>query len=474
VIAETRVLAPTPAGAPLVRVTAVAVAVALALPAASGVRPVTSGLLAVLTIALCVWGLVAAFDRGARLAQLVFWAFTLAWLGVAPLYQLAVGQVAWGDHSLLAMRDAVITAQLLVLLSLAAFLTGSALPVSGVRRPVGLSPDRTLRAAAVVAALALLLLPLAARAGGGFASLFVSRQERSAAFDAAGVIAADGGGATLGLVKLLPAALATVACYFGFLALREYTRRGSFTEWPVRALVVALAGAAMLLTYSNPVANSRFISFAAIGCCAFAALAPRSVRAGAALAGAAVVGLLFAYPLLYALRKPAGLAGDSPFSLADWAGPDFDGFQQWVNTVLYVGGRGPEWGQTMLSAALFFVPRSVWSGKSVPASITVAEYRGYGFTNLSLPVSAELYMNFGAAGVAIGMFALGMLWARLDHAWLTAPGSLPAVLAPIVATQQFGLIRGPMGSLAPVIGSVVLLALAVVAYSTRTERRRDR
>ncbi|WP_300014145.1 hypothetical protein [Pseudonocardia sp.] len=470
---ETRLLAPTPVGAPLVRVTAVAVAGALAVPAASGIRPWTSGLLAVLTVALCVWGLVAAFDRGARLAQLVFWAFSLAWLGVAPLYQLAVGQVAWGDRSLLAMRDAVTSAQLLVLLSLAAFLAGSHLPIREVRRVADLDPVRTVRAAGVVVGLAVLLLPLAARAGGGFASLFVSRQERSAAIDAAGVVAADGGGATLGLVTLLPAALATVGCYFAILALREHARRSRLGEWPVRAVVVALAGVAMLLTYSNPVANSRFISFAAIGCCALAALAPRSVRAGAALAGSAVVGLLFAYPILYALRKPGGLAGDSPFSLADWAGPDFDGFQQWTNTVLFVGDRGPEWGRTILSALLFWVPRSVWDGKSVPASITVAEYRGYGFTDLSLPVSAELYLNFGVAGVVVGMVALGALWARLDHAWLTAPGSLLAVLAPVVATQQFGLIRGPMGSLAPVIGSVVLLSLAVVAYSGRRERGGD-
>lgn len=471
---ESPVLAPTPVGAPLMRVVAVTVAGALAVPVASGIRPWTSGFLAVCTIGLCVWGLVAACDRGARLAQLVFWAFSLAWLGVAPLYQLAVGQVAWGDHSLLAVLGAVTTAQLLVLLSLAAFLAGSVLPIRTERRSAELDPARTVSAAGVIVALAVLLLPLAAQAGGGFASLFVSRRERSAAIDAAGVIAVDGGGVALGLVKLLPAALATVGCYFAIVALREHARRRGVADWPVRAVVVALAGVAMLLTYSNPIANSRFISFAAIGCCALAAVAPRSVRAGAALAGSAVLGLLFAYPLLYALRKPEGLAGDAPFSLADWSGPDFDGFQQWVNTVLYVDDRGPEWGQTILSAVLFWVPRSVWDGKSVPASITVAEHRGYAFTDLSLPVSAELYLNFGVVGVAVGMFALGALWARLDHAWLTAPGSLLAVLAPVVATQQFGLIRGPMGSLAPVIGSIVLLSLAVVAYGRRRERGENR
>lgn len=104
----------------------------------------------------------------------MFWAFSLAWPGVAPLHRLAVGRVAWGDHWLLAQRDAVTTAQLLVLLSLAAFLAGAALPVrAAAPGTTRLDPARTVRAAGVVIAFAVLLLPLAARAGGGFASLGV-------------------------------------------------------------------------------------------------------------------------------------------------------------------------------------------------------------------------------------------------------------------------------------------------------------
>lgn len=449
---------------PLVRVAAGAGAAALALPAAAGIRPWPSGALALATVVVCVVGLVAACDRGTRPAQLVFWAFTLAWLGVAPLHQLAVGRVAWGDSTLLDRTGAVLTAQALLLLSLLAFAAGGAACGRGRVRHEPLDRDRLRRAAGAVLALALVLLPLAAAAGGGFASLFVSRQERSAAIDAAGVVGADGG-AALGLVKLLPAALATVGCYAAILALRAEVRRRGPGEWRVRFAVAASAGVALLLAYSNPVANSRFVSFAAIGCCALAALQPRGARAGAVLAVGAVAGLLFAYPLLYALRKPTGLAGDAPFSLDDWTGVDFDGFQQWVNTVLHVGERGHEGGATIASALLFFVPRSLWEGKAQPASITVAESRGYAFTDLSLPVSAELYLNLGVAGTVVGMAVLGAVWARLDHAWLTAPTSLPALLAPVVATQQFGLIRGPMGSLAPVIGSVLLLSVAVVTYA---------
>lgn len=458
----------------VVRVAVVAAALALTLPAASGVEPWPSGLLAQLTVALCVWGLAGACDHGARISQLVFWAFSLAWLGVAPLYQLAVGRLAWGDRSLLAMRDTVVAAQLLILLSLVAFLLGARSRRVGrnpdpaaLDRGADLDPDRTARAAALVTGLSLVLLPLAAQASGGFANLFVSRQERSAALAAEGLSDAAGGGVALGLLKLLPAALATVGCYFAIRALREEVRTRPFARWRLSRVVLAVGATAMLLTYSNPIANSRFISFAAIGACLLAAWQPRSVRAATGVAATAVLGLLFAYPLAFALRRAGGPSPADTFSLTDWSGPDFDGFQQWVNTVTFVEDNGIEWGSTIVSAVLVFLPRSLWEGKEIPASITIAEHRGYAFTDLSLPVSAELYLNLGALGVAAGMFLMGRVWARLDDAWLTAPGSAAGMLAPLVATQQLGLIRGPMGSLAPLIGSVVVLALLVIAHGRR-------
>jgi hypothetical protein len=45
----------------------------------------------------------------------------------------------------------------------------------------------------------------------------------------------------------------------------------------------------------------------------------------------------------------------------------------------------------------------VWPGKAVPASIPVTEDQGYTFTNLSLPLPGELYLEFGVFGAAAAM-----------------------------------------------------------------------
>jgi hypothetical protein len=56
-------------------------------------------------------------------------------------------------------------------------------------------------------------------------------------------------------------------------------------------------------------------------------------------------------------------------------------------------------------------------------------------------------------------FLVGRLWRRLDADWLSGDGR-PLILVPFLAVAQFGIIRGPMGSLAPIwITTSVLLLL---------------
>jgi len=440
---------------------------AATIPLAVQIDPLASGVLAEATVLLSFWGLTTSVVHGARINQLVFWAFTLSWLGVAPLYQLYVGEVAWGDYTVLKLTDAVQASQVLVLVSLVAFLVGSRAAPGVTEHRSRLDTSKMGKAAFLVIVAAGFLLPMAASASGGLANLFASRQERAASFAVENFDVASGGGAALGFVKLLPAALATVGCYFAVLVVREEIRSRRGLNWRMARLALVVAGLTALAIYSNPIANSRFISFAAILASVIAAWQPRTSRSGFILAMVSLVGVLFVYPIAFALRKTRGLSTLETFTLKDWAGPDFDGFQQWVNTVLFVEENGYSWGSTILSAMFFFVPRSIWPGKEIPASITIAESRSYEFTDLSLPVSAEFYLNFGFVGLVIGMFVLGRIWARLDVAWLRSPDSLAGVLAPLVATQQFGLVRGPLGSLAPVFGTVLILSAAVVLYSRR-------
>jgi hypothetical protein len=77
-----------------------------------------------------------------------------------------------------------------------------------------------------------------------------------------------------------------------------------------------------------------------------------------------------------------------------------------------VGKQGIHWGQQLLGGVLFFVPSNWWHGKPVATGIAIGNFliANYSmwFTNLSAPVIAEGYIDFGAIGVAL--YAMGLAW----------------------------------------------------------------
>ena len=86
---------------------------------------------------------------------------------------------------------------------------------------------------------------------------------------------------------------------------------------------------------------------------------------------------------------------------------DFDGFQSIVNSLLYIQENGFEMGRSLVSVALFFVPRSFWENKASPLGVGAADYMGYAFTNLSAPIYGELYADFGLVSLILGMMFIG-------------------------------------------------------------------
>ena len=90
-------------------------------------------------------------------------------------------------------------------------------------------------------------------------------------------------------------------------------------------------------------------------------------------------------------------------------------YDSWANiytAVEIVRVHGMQWGHQLLGSLLFFVPSSVWSGKPLATGIFLADYliRTYSmwFTNLSAPLVAEGYLDFGPGGVVA--YAAAMAW----------------------------------------------------------------
>jgi oligosaccharide repeat unit polymerase len=101
--------------------------------------------------------------------------------------------------------------------------------------------------------------------------------------------------------------------------------------------------------------------------------------------------------------------------LVTFTSGDFDAFTMLANTIDYVDHRkGITYGEQLVGSLLFFVPRQVWKNKPLTSGELVAKGFGMKFRNLSNPLMAEGYLNFGMLGVIGFALITGALLARLD------------------------------------------------------------
>jgi hypothetical protein len=96
-------------------------------------------------------------------------------------------------------------------------------------------------------------------------------------------------------------------------------------------------------------------------------------------------------------------------------------YDSWANiytAVEIVKVHGMQWGHQLLGSLLFFVPSSIWSAKPLATGIFLADYliTNYSmwFTNLSAPLAAEGYLDFGPAGVVLYACILAVFVALLN------------------------------------------------------------
>src|SRR5690606_10753587 len=93
---------------------------------------------------------------------------------------------------------------------------------------------------------------------------------------------------------------------------------------------------------------------------------------------------------------------------------DYDAYQMVLNTVKYSQSFGITYGRQLLGADLFWVPRQYWEDKPVGSGQFVAEGLRYSYTNLSCPLWAEAYINFGMIGVILTFFVYGIVKVKLQ------------------------------------------------------------
>jgi hypothetical protein len=413
-----------------------------------------NGSLAGLDLIICLLGFTRGFSPNLRPIQTIWFCFQFSWMGVAPVYLVSHQVAAWGDNAIWAQTSAVRAAFELNLLcavtGFVAFTWAASRPASAAANR-GVARDRSL-VRWVYLGLAVLLFPRAVSYAGGIGGLFQSRQAYNAHIATAGVSAPSAA-----FSAALPGIVA-IAAAFLFLKRAVDRRLAGRSAGGLNAggTLVAL-GLAFVL--NNPWAFRRADVAAALGPLLMVAWRPRRARAGLIFAASALFALLIIYPLSKAF---SGGGSVGAVGTAAFASGDFDGFQQLVNSVLYVGAEGHTWGSTSLAAIFYFVPRAVWHAKSIPASWLVAGHAGYSFLDLSMPFQSEMYLEFGVLGIALVVGAVCWGLARLDAVWLTAPDSRLAALVPYATFGVLYLIRGPSGTSTPIyLTTAVLLWLGL-------------
>ena len=124
---------------------------------------------------------------------------------------------------------------------------------------------------------------------------------------------------------------------------------------------------------------------------------------------------------------------------------NYDAFANIMATIDYVAYNGYSQGYQLLSAFLFFVPRSIWEAKPISTGQLVGEHlidvHGYNFSNLSNPLVSEGYINFGFFGILLAALGLAFVSVRL-LAWLKSEDYLKKIMALYFAIHLIFLLRG--------------------------------
>ena len=123
----------------------------------------------------------------------------------------------------------------------------------------------------------------------------------------------------------------------------------------------------------------------------------------------------------------------------------YDAFSNIMATIDYVLKNGFSFGFQLLSAFLFFIPRSIWEWKPNSTGKLIGEYLiddyNFQFSNLSNPLVSEGYINFGVIGVILGAIILAYVIVLMLR-WFNSDHYLRKYLALYFAVHLMFLLRG--------------------------------
>lgn len=383
-----------------------------------------------------------------RLLSLTFHLFVYVWLGITPLAQLLQNDFPWpGQYT----RRTVVFAYIIVAIGIAAYEIGTRARAG--REGVLFRLERRLRRRRFRLSRGLLVgLGAVAVFGfffyelGGVRNFLVSRADMFQNIKELSGTDYQAGGLLIFSLLRVPPYVAMYSLWWHWLRRRAELRRQARL-----GLLLLLALTLVVNAIVSSPLNSPRYWFGTIVLSMFFAALPwwRSLSFGLC---ALVIGfgLLVVFPYADVFRSSTDLSSlyERDYNPITQKG-DYDCFQQLANAVEYVGENGLAYGRQVAGTLLFWVPRGLWPDKPIQSGVTVAEWMGYEYTNLSMPLWGEAYLDGGLLLVVVALFLFGYATAAVERVFLDerhARDSLAAMTVPVVAAYQIFFLRGSLMS----------------------------
>jgi hypothetical protein len=298
----------------------------------------------------------------------------------------------------------------------------------------------------------------------GFSSLFIARSDLSA------IVSSNAGGSIAlammtGTFTRVPSVLILLMLMNDLL---EKIRSKQYSGELSGQLLVFITLLLVVVIVNNPISTPRFWVGAIFLSVIISFMLQMLKKAGPLLFVLNLAILLLVFPLMDVFRRTVDVNIWETIAQVDpeyelLASPDFDAFQQQLNTVEVVDSNGPSYGLQVLSSLLFFVPRSIWNDKADATGSVVAGKLGYTFFNLSEPLSAEFYIDAKLPGVIVGMLFLGYMY-RWVHHKLMLRENLSVSLYCLFCAYQIYFLRGSLMSVIGYIAVALLLAYFISRF----------
>ena len=388
-----------------------------------------------------------------------FYAFVYVWISAAPSVQFAEGLRPWGVY--LTDNNYLYTL-FVIFVGIIAYEGGNTLAKKTSRPPaVWLNSPSYRTQQLIVLTLFGVSTVVTVIAITGISGLLGSRGDAGNAFQELG----SGNQARLVLGSLLRAPILVAVFSLLYLAFS-----GGWRKIPYFRVLLLVALVAFVVA-NFPTAVSRgWLGAILVGILSIYAFAKR--RNVYRLLGLPMIGgFLFVYPLMV-FRSSVSINPGRIMEPTVYADGDFDVLQLASIIVNYTDSFGLTWGRQLLGPLLFWVPRSAWPDKPVGTGAHVAENTGMSFTNVSAPLWAEGYINFGLLGTIVLLLLYGYFSRKWEMGLNSGTMNLRiAVVASFFSGFQVFALRGDLMTSATF--SLPVLIIAVLFLKQRGAPQRD-